>query len=186
MALAQDQQTIDNERRVADLDRRWHLARSPHEVNVTELEFALMRVGEAFLRWQVECFAASSGMGLAGNENALLHVVRLHDRAKPLKDLARLTNRDDLPNLQYALRKLIKMGLIRQGGARSNAVYSVTERGREVTNLYADLRARLLLEFTETVNGIDERLAQTAQTLNLLSGIYEQAARVAATHQRES
>jgi len=167
-----------------DLDRRWHLATTPHEVNLTELEFALMRVREAFDRWQGECFAASSGMSASGAENALLHVIRLHDKPKPLKELARLTNRDDIPNLQYALRKLSKLGLIQQNGGRSNAVYSLTERGVELADRYAALRRKLLVEFTEVVSGVDDRMKQAAQTLNLLSGIYEQAARVAATHQR--
>lgn len=166
------------------LDRRWHLARTPHEVNVTELEFAVMRVAEAFARWQSECFAASSGFTATGSENALLHVVRLHERAKPLKELARLTNRDDVPNLQYALRKLVKLGLVKQTGGRSNAVYTVTDKGREVTDRYAALRAQLLIEVTQVVNGIDDRLLQATQTLNILSGIYEQGARVVSTHQR--
>lgn len=166
------------------LDRRWHLAQTPHQVSVAEMEFALMRALEAFSRWQSECLGAASGMSVSGGENALLHTIRLHDRAKPLKELARLTNRDDLPNLQYALRKLIKLGLIRQRGARSKAVYEVTERGLQVTDHYAQLRAQLLIEFTEAVTGFDGRLQDATQTLNLLTGIYEQAARVAATHQR--
>ncbi|MGE4409303.1 MAG: winged helix DNA-binding protein [Sphingobium sp.] len=168
------------------LDRRWHLARNRHEVNVTELEFSMMRVGEAFSRWESECLAAASGLGATGSENALLHVIRLHDRPKPLKELARLTNRDDIPNLQYALRKLAKLGLIRQEGGKSNAVYSVTDWGREVTERYARLREELLIEFTQVIKGIDERLQQATRTLNLLSGIYEQAARVVATHQKAS
>lgn len=170
--------------KAGSLDRHWHLAHTPHEVNVTELEFALMRVQEAFSRWQSECLAAAGGLSASGSENALLHVIRLHERAKPLKELARLTNRDDIPNLQYALRKLVKLGLIEQIGGRSNAVYAVTDRGREVTDRYAQLRAQLLIEFTEAVSGFDDRLRQSTQTLNLLSGIYEQAARVVATHQR--
>jgi predicted MarR family transcription regulator len=167
-----------------NLDQRWHLAATPHEVNVTELEFALMRVRESFERWQGECFAAASGLSASGSENALLHTIRLHERAKPLKELARLTNRDDVPNMQYALRKLTKLGLIEQIGNRSNAVYQVTAKGREVSDLYAELRRRHLIEFTQVVKDMDQRLRQTTQTLNLLSGIYEQAARVTATHQR--
>jgi predicted MarR family transcription regulator len=34
------------------LDRHWHLARTPIEIDVTELEYALMRSFEAFGRWQ--------------------------------------------------------------------------------------------------------------------------------------
>ncbi len=165
-------------------DRRWHLATTEHEVNLTELEFALMRVRESFDRWQGECFAAVSGLSLSGVENALLHLVRLHERPKPLKDLLRLANRDDVPNIQYALRKLARLGLIRQGGGRGNAVYVLTPLGTELTDRYAELRQRLLVESTQVVTGVDQRMQEAAQMLNLLSGMYEQAARVAATHQR--
>jgi predicted MarR family transcription regulator len=171
--------------RPSDLDRRWHLARNAHETDVTELEFALMRVSEAFVRWQSECITAASGLVMSGGENALLHVIRLHERPKPLKELARLTNRDDIANLQYSLRKLIKFGLIEQHGARNSAVYSATERGRQVTDRYAALRAELLIEITRTISGGDERLSQATQMLNLFTGLYEQAARVVATHQRD-
>ena len=36
------------------LNRSWHLATTPLEVDVTELEFSLMRAFEAFGRWQAE------------------------------------------------------------------------------------------------------------------------------------
>lgn len=167
-----------------DFDRRWHLARTPHEINVTELEYALMRVGAAFSRWQAECLGAVSGISVTGDENAMLHVIRLNDRPKGLKEIARLTNRDDVPNLQYALRKFSKLGLIQRTGGKNGAVYSVTDLGREVTERYARLRANLLIEYTDAISGFDDRMQAATQTLNLLSGIYEQAARVAATHRR--
>lgn len=165
------------------LDRRWHLARTEAEVPLTELEYALMRAQEAFSRWQAECFAAVSGMALSGGENAMLHVIRLNDRPKSLKEIARLTNRDDVPNLQYALRKLVKLGLVKLGGSgRANSVYVVTDAGMQLTDAYAALRANLLGDYAQAVPGLDERMRQATQTLDLLSGIYEQAARVAATH----
>ena len=91
----------------ASLDRRWHLAQSATEVDTTELEFALMRAFEGFGRWQSECLASVLDLAATGPENALLHIIRMNDRPKTMKDLARLTNRDDVPNIQYSLRKLI-------------------------------------------------------------------------------
>jgi len=61
----------------------------------------------------------------------------------------------------------------------------LTERGVELADRYAALRRKLLVEFTEVVPGVDDRMKQATQTLNLLSGIYEQAAGVATTHQRD-
>lgn len=167
------------------LDRRWHLAETPGEVDATELEFAVMRTFESFGRWQSECLAGTIDLAASGPENALLHVIRMNDRPKSVKELARLTNRDDIPNIQYSLRKLIGAGLVeRSGAARSGVTYSVTPRGREVTDKYARIRKALLIAAIESVPGFRDRLADATRTLNLLAGIYEEVSRVAATHRR--
>ncbi|MDP3264702.1 MAG: winged helix DNA-binding protein [Tabrizicola sp.] len=167
------------------LDYRWHLAESAVEVDTTELEFALMRTFEGFGRWQSECLASVCDLAATGPENALLHIIRMNERPKSIKDLARLTNRDDVPNIQYSLRKLIGAGLVvRQGAGRSGVTYQVTDEGRRVTDDYGALRRRLLIAAIAGVPGFSDRLAEATKALNLLSGIYEEIARVAATHRR--
>ncbi len=174
-----------DDQRDAPLDYRWHLAQSAVEVDATELEFALMRAFEGFGRWQSECLASVCDLAATGPENALLHIIRMNERPKTMKDLARLTNRDDVPNMQYSLRKLIAAGLvIRQGAGRSGVTYKVTPEGRRVTEDYGALRRRLLISAIEGVPGYASRLVDATRALNLLSGIYEEVARVAATHRR--
>jgi len=166
-------------------DYRWHLAQSATEVETTELEFALMRTFEGFGRWQSECLASVCDLAATGPENALLHIIRMHERPKSMKDLARMTNRDDVPNIQYSLRKLLGAGLIeRKGAGRSGVTYEVTDLGRKVTEDFGALRRRLLIGAIANVPGFAGRLEEAARTLNLLSGIYEEVARVAATHRR--
>ena len=53
-----------------------------------------------------------------------------------------------------------------------------------MTDDYAVLRRKLLLAEIADVPGFAARLAEASRTLNLLSGIYEEVARVAATHRR--
>ncbi|MEZ5798224.1 MAG: winged helix DNA-binding protein [Paracoccaceae bacterium] len=167
------------------MDYRWHLAQSPVEVDTTEAEFALMRAFEGFGRWQSECLASVCDLAATGPENAMLHVIRMNDRPKSIKDLARLTNRDDVPNIQYSLRKLIGAGLVlRRGSGRSGVTYEVTDAGRRVTEDYGALRRRLLIAAVEGLPGFAQRLSEVSRTLNLLSGIYEEVARTAATHRR--
>lgn len=169
----------------AGLDYRWHLAQSEAEVGTTELEFALMRAFEGFGRWQSECLASVCDLAATGPENALLHIIRMNDRPKTIKDLARLTNRDDVPNIQYSLRKLIGAGLVlRRGSGRSGVTYEVTGDGRRVTDDYGALRRRLLIAAIAGVPGFSARLEEASRTLNLLSGIYEEVSRVAATHRK--
>ena len=168
-----------------EFDLRWHLAESPGEIEFTELEFALMRTYEGFARWQSECLASVVDLAASGAENAMLHIIRMNDRPKTIKDLARLTNRDDVPNIQYSLRKLIAAGLVeRKGSGRSGVTYEVTGEGRRVTDDYGALRRRLLIEAIGSVPDMPERLREATRTLNLLCGIYEEVARVAATHRR--
>lgn len=169
----------------AALDYRWHLAQHPDEISATELEFALMRAYEGFARWQSECMAGVLDLDVSGSENALLHIIRMHERPKSAKELARMTNREDVPNIQYSLRKLVNAGLVeRKGSGRRGVTYEVTEAGHKVTQDYATLRRRLLIEAINEVPDFPARLHEASRTLNLLCGIYEEVARVAATHRR--
>jgi len=168
-----------------DLDYRWHLSQSDSEVICTELEFALMRCYEAFGRWQTECLASVSDARASGPENALMHIVRMNDRAKSIKELARLTNRDDIPNIQYSMRKLVAEGFVeKQGSGRTGVTYSATDKGRQVTDDYGAIRKRLLIEQIRSLPRFDTRLREAGHSLNILAGIYEEISRIAATHRR--
>lgn len=174
-------------RRQADqpkmLDRSWHLARTPEEMDVADIEYALIRCFEAFGHWQAECLASVVEFSASGPENALLHMIRANDRPKSVRDLAHMANRHDVPNIQYSLRKLIKGGLVaRSGSGRSGVTYETTELGRDVCDRYADVRADLLIESVGRLPELAKRLPDAAHTLDLMTGIYEQAAREAATH----
>ena len=124
----------------AVFDKLWHLAQSDVELNFTELEFAILRISAAFDRWQKDCLACCIDGGLAGIDNAVLHIIRMHDRAKSISEDARLMNRDDISNLQYSLRKLTKAGLIERAGTGSSkrtATYQVSAEGTRVSDLFA-------------------------------------------------
>lgn len=167
------------------IDRSWHLARTPPELELADLEYALMRCSEALARWQSECLATVGDFAHSGAENALLHIIRMNDRPKSIHDLANMANRQDIPNIQYSLRKLIGAGLVSRSGARrTGVIYEVTELGRAVTDRYAEIRAEILLAAVEAVPELGRRLETASRTLELMTGIYEQAARTAATLRR--
>ncbi len=167
------------------LDFRWHLSSDPLEIRTTELEFALMRTFESFGRWQAECLVGASGLTLSGPENALLHIIRMNDRPKTVKELARLTNRDDIPNIQYSLRKMVSEGLVEKKGTnRTGVTYEATETGRRATDVYAEIRRKLLIGELSDLPDFANRLEEVTRVLNILSGIYEEISRVVATHRR--
>jgi predicted MarR family transcription regulator len=177
--------TEQPERPAPEIDRTWHLATDPFEISVTDLEYALMRTFEAFGRWQAECLASIADIQASGPENALLHIIRMHGRPKSIKDIARLTNREDIPNIQYSLRKLNKAGLIRRiGSGRSGVTYTVTDEGLRITEAFAHIRRSLLISMLKELHHSGDKLRQAGTTLELVGGIYEQAARIASTHRR--
>src|SRR5215813_1601189 len=174
-----------SERRVSKgLDKHWHLATDDFEVGLTELEFAIFRVSAAFERWQGDCLGCCHGQPFSGTDTALLHVIRMHERPKSISELARLLKRDDLANLQYGTRKLLKAGLIeksRQAGSKKDVNYQVSALGRDVTDRYARFRKELLISMTrDTAGNVD--FESLARTLNMMAAMYDQASCVAATH----
>lgn len=166
------------------LNRSWHLAADSHEVAVTDLEFAIFRVWEAFTRWQAACLSAVGGDGFSGSDSGVLHVIRMREAPKSISEIARLLNRDDMSNIQYSLRKLTKAGLIHKvgSGGKRGVLYEVTPKGKDLTERYSEVRRSLLLSLTRSVHDWEHDVETTGRILNLFTGMYEQAARVAATY----
>ena len=169
----------------ATTPHHWHLAEDDLGVALTDLEYAVMRTYESFVRWQAECLAAVTGAALTGQENALLHVIRMHDQAKTIKDLLHLTNRQDVPNVQYGLRKLVKLGFIeKHGSGRAGVFYEATAEGAKVCDDYAKLRKKLLLEGTKHYPAFRQHSHSAGAHLELLERLYESVTREAATFHR--
>jgi predicted MarR family transcription regulator len=171
----------------SSLDKHWHLAETEQEVRFADLEFALFRIGAAFDRWQKDCLACCVDEGMAGMDNAILHMIRMHERPKSISEISRLLNRDDISNLQYSLRKLTSNGLVERVGKKESkrtATYQITERGEEITDLYVQFRRELLMPLTESIKDFDSDVVTTCRLLNLVSGIYDHASSIAAAHPR--
>jgi predicted MarR family transcription regulator len=168
------------------LDKHWHLARDEEEIQLAELEYALYRVYAAFDRWQSDCVAAVANLPLSSTENSILHVIRMKERPKTISEIGRLLNRDDIPNLQYAIRKLVNVGLIEKyrGNKKKGICYKTTALGDQVTDAYAEIRRSLLLPLIESVHHWDTLSDSTCRTLDLLKGIYDSAALTVSAHRR--
>lgn len=163
---------------------RWPLGRDPHDVSTTEFEWAVIRFFSAFERSCLQLSITSGSTDLSFQELVLLHVVAMQHHAQTSQSIARQLNRDDIQNLQYTLRKLEKRGLISKslGDRSKTAHYSITSEGREAAGLYAEIRSQLLTHRTELVSEIDGKLQEATQLLSVLTGIYDDVARVAATY----
>lgn len=164
--------------------KNWHLAKSNTESLVTEFEWSMIRLYEAFSRWVSTTGTLLVDEDLRFTEHLILHVIRMHDRPKNSITIARMTNRDDVPNLQYSLRKLEAAGLVSKSKDKSGKTfsYTVTEKGKSVTDNYADIRSNLLIKAIGTISDIDDRMAEMTNLIGVLTGIYEEMGRSSATY----
>lgn len=166
----------------------WHLARNDAERRLSDFEFALERLAQAYYRWKASCLAAVCEVPLTGDDVAVLNVIRMGDEPKRLAEVGQLLNRVDVPNLQYATRKLVRAGLIETEGSasRKETRYRTTARGRAVTEDYAALRAATMPPMFEGIAGWADGCADITAQLDQMMGLYAQGARVAITKRHQS
>jgi predicted MarR family transcription regulator len=165
----------------------WHLARTETERRLSDFEFGLERLAQAYYRWKAACLAAVCDVPLTGDDVAVLNVVRMGDEPKRLSEIGQLLNRVDVPNLQYATRKLVRAGLIETEGSssRKETRYRATATGRSVTEGYAALRAATLPPMLDALDGWAAKSETTSIQLDLISSLYAQAAQVAITRRHQ-
>ena len=162
--------------------RSWHLAETERDTVFTSFEFAMLQTVASFERWSIQAARLSGGSDtLTFSEVVLLHMVRMHDRPKDAATLAKLVNRDDLPNVLYSLRKLAGLGVIEKTRVGSATFFQITETGRLETERYAELRQAILMSSTDSVANMEENLAFVTAILHMITGFYESAAREAAS-----
>lgn len=165
----------------------WHLARTQTERRLSDFEFGLERLAQAYYRWKAACLSAVCDVPLTGDDVAVLNVVRMGDEPKRLSEIGQLLNRVDVPNLQYAIRKLTRAGLIETDGrsSRKETRYRATETGVAVTEAYAALRAATLPPMLEAIEGWAVKSEATRLQLDMLSSLYAQAAQIAITRRHQ-
>ena len=176
-----------NQPAVVERPGAWHLARTETERRLSDFEFGLERLAQAYYRWKAACLAAVCDVPLTGDDVAVLNVVRMGDEPKRLSEIGQLLNRVDVPNLQYATRKLVRSGLIETEGSssRKETRYRATATGRSVTEAYAALRAATLPPMLEALDGWAAKSESTSVQLDLISSLYAQAAQVAITRRHQ-
>jgi predicted MarR family transcription regulator len=177
----------NNQPVVSERPGTWHLARTETERRLSDFEFRLERLAQAYYRWKASCLAAVCDVPLTGDDVAVLNVVRMGDEPKRLSEIGQLLNRVDVPNLQYATRKLVRAGLIETEGSssRKETRYRATAKGRAVTEAYAALRAETLPPMLDALDGWAAKSETACVHLDLISSLYAQAAQAAITRRHQ-
>ncbi|MEO1920062.1 MAG: winged helix DNA-binding protein [Paracoccaceae bacterium] len=145
---------------------------------LSEFEFGLIVAYNGFSRWINRCMAASGYPTLGSLENMVLHNINHRERSKRLSDVCFMLNIEDTHTVNYAIKKLVKAGLIVGEKTGKEMLYSTTTEGVDLCNAYRDTREQCLVE---SLSADGDELSQIAATLRTLSGIYDQAARAASS-----
>ncbi|WP_116083477.1 winged helix DNA-binding protein [Tropicimonas sp. IMCC34011] len=151
-------------------------AEASEETELAEFEYALWHLGAAFSRWRRDCFAAVCDLNLSGTEASILHVIHMNNAPKGLMEISRLLHRDDLPNLQYGLKKLSQLKLIeKRGASRKTTHYVVSELGDSLVTAYKEKRRQTLLRLFRQMPHAPGGLETMVTTMHLMVGMYDQA-----------
>lgn len=150
--------------------------RSPE---LSELEFGLTMTAHAFNRWMVRCMAAAGHPGLAPIDVLTLHLANHRGREKRLSDLCFMLNVEDSHIVNYALKKLARLGLVAGEKRGKEIFWSATEAGQAACARYREVRERCLIGSLRAAGLENREIGETADRLRALSGLYDQAARAA-------
>lgn len=161
-----------------DIYKESHLTSNDVELALTQLEFGLIHITEAFRRWTATILRQVGGDDLSFFDGLVLHTVRFRERPKGVAEIARFLNREDVSNVQYSLRKLESAGLLAKvpGKARRETTYQVTAAGVALTDHYARLRRDVLVRMVQSLGEHGPLLDRLTDALNVVAGLYEQGA----------
>lgn len=169
--------------RTDTVHENWHLGRSRGDILLTELELVMMRFHQAFERWVVHVTERSGDPTLSFSESVLLHSVRLLNQPCTTQLIARLLNRDDIANVQYSLRKLVKGGyLAHASSSAKNNAFTLTERGYRITDYYARIRHEVLVAHARNLEPMENEFQAIIDQIGILTGQYDEAMRKATTY----
>jgi predicted MarR family transcription regulator len=156
-----------------------HLS-TPETLPLSEFEFALTILHNAVNKWVVRCASAACDYELNAIEVLTLHNIHQRDHDQRRIDICFMLNIEDSHTVNYALKKLLKHGLICGRKRGKEIFYSTSDEGHLVCEQYREVRNLCLITGLKAVDGETEKLSDIAVTMRTLSGLYDQAARSAA------
>ena len=154
---------------------------SPRSAEMSEFEFGLIVAGNAFHRWIAHCMSAAGLKDLMPLDVLVLHHVTHRARNKRLADICFIMNVEDTHLINYSLKKLQNLGVVVSSKSGKDVTYASTDLGREHVDRYRAIRESCLINALNADDGLNRDIGELARLLRLLSGIYDQAARSAAS-----
>ncbi len=154
---------------------------SEKSIELSELEYGLILANNAFKRW-VECCMTASGMAdLSPADILILHNVYHRGRPKKVADICFNLNIKDTHTVTYSLRKLGRLDLVENRRQGKENFFSTTAKGEQLCQTYRRVRDNCLVDSIGALGADNQEIGELARVLRSLSGLYDQAARAAAS-----
>ena len=154
---------------------------SENAAELSEFEFGLIIANNAFSRWTVRCMAAAGVPDLSPLDVLVLHSITHRARAKKLADISFVLNVEDTHTVVYSLKKLTRLELIEGTRKGKEKFFSATATGKAACERYRRVREKCLVRALHAMGVENSEIGAAASLLRALSGLYDQAARAAAS-----
>lgn len=142
-------------------------------------EMGLILAGHAFDRWVCACMAAAGGADLSATDTLFLHLANGSREGCALPDLCRMGGVSDLHVARYAIRKLVKRGLVVTRRRGKTTFVAITEAGAALCRDYRAVRRRVALrDARDHLSPL--ALVDATRTLRELAALYDRSAEAAA------
>ena len=157
-----------------------HIGRTPVELALFEFQHSAICFLEAFYRHiERQLILVTGDPNLSAQDCVNLHAIRIGDRPKSITEIQHFSNRRDVANIQYSIRKLTKAGLVQKAkrDAGRGTSYELTKYGTKITDAYVSARERMMLEFLREHNSFVKEAEGATRLMMMLTGIYDHLSR---------
>jgi predicted MarR family transcription regulator len=90
-------------------------------------------------------------------------------------------NVEDTHLINYSLKKLQNLKVVESRKNGKEVIYASTESGQAFVQRYREIRESCLIDAIKVDDGMNRDIGELARLLRVLSGMYDQAARSAAS-----
>ena len=154
---------------------------SERSAELSEFEFGLIVAGNAFHRWVQHCMSAAGLKDLTPLDVLVLHHTAHRGRDKRLADICFIMNVEDTHVISYSLKKLSALGVVVSQKTGKEVTYACTPKGEGFVSAYRQVREDCLIDTLQADSALNHDIGELARLLRKLSGVYDQAARSAAS-----
>ena len=135
---------------------------------------------EAFKRHiEKQMIAVTEDPSFSAQDCMILHAVRTGLRSQSIPDIQHFLNRNDVANIQYGVKKLVKAGLIEKAprDAGRGTSYRLTREGERISGIYLANRRRLMGDLLHAQGNFQHDADIASRLMMNLTGAFDHLSR---------